>query len=89
MNGISVLSKCVVCHKDLTTGDFNGICQSCRQQGHSEFITTDYVGKPIAKLDGTVLHIYRELRLNGADMEERIIEVDIAPILPQLKELLK
>lgn len=29
---------CAYCGKQLTTGDFNGICQECRQRGHSELI---------------------------------------------------
>jgi hypothetical protein len=37
--------RCVTCGKELGTGDINGICQSCRNQGIHEFNATPIPSK--------------------------------------------
>jgi NMD protein affecting ribosome stability and mRNA decay len=34
MNG-----RCIVCNRELSTGDFNGICQVCRMNGYGDIVT--------------------------------------------------
>ena len=35
--------KCYICQGALTTADFNGICQACRNRQHIERLNKDYL----------------------------------------------
>lgn len=91
-------SRCSICNKELTTGDFNGICQKCRNKGHHEFDRGSSAVKYLEQLfsddspsvpptkEQVLAHINKllELKHYDAGMERKVRHADIEFILRYL-----
>lgn len=77
---------CAYCGKQLTTGDFNGMCQECRQRGHSELKdletlsvkTSNNTKQPMIKLGDTFKADGNVWEVTKIDEEGVSIETTVA-----------
>jgi len=73
-------SRCSICNKEVTTGDFNGICQSCRSKEHHELNNTSPI---ITYASSTKIDKHEQARI---DIQDLSIWYDHKPSCDRLRK---